>query len=70
MCTAPPNYIIGPPQYLGVVYNATHVNASCTVECYPHCSVYWLRRGVQIDPINNPSDKQGYGRDTYRLNEL
>ncbi|XP_060844701.1 uncharacterized protein LOC132924417 isoform X6 [Rhopalosiphum padi] len=57
---APPNYITGPPQYLGVAYNASHVNASCTVECYPHCSVNWLRRGVLIDPINNPMDKERY----------
>ncbi|XP_060858913.1 uncharacterized protein LOC132936236 isoform X6 [Metopolophium dirhodum] len=57
---APPNYITGPPQYLGVAYNATHVNASCTVECYPHCSVNWLRRGVLIDPMNNPMDKERY----------
>uniref|UniRef100_A0A2H8TD35 Hemicentin-1 n=1 Tax=Melanaphis sacchari TaxID=742174 RepID=A0A2H8TD35_9HEMI len=57
---APPNYITGPPQYLGVAFNATHVNASCTVECYPHCSVNWLRRGVLIDPINNPMDKERY----------
>ncbi|XP_008180293.1 uncharacterized protein LOC100161772 isoform X4 [Acyrthosiphon pisum] len=57
---APPNYITGPPQYLGVAYNATHVNASCTVECYPHCSVNWLRRGVLIDPMNNPNDKERY----------
>ncbi|KAF0769605.1 Hemicentin-1 [Aphis craccivora] len=57
---APPNYITGPPQYLGVAYNATHVNASCTVECYPHCSVNWLRRGILIDPINNPMDKERY----------
>ncbi|VVC24095.1 Hypothetical protein CINCED_3A020233 [Cinara cedri] len=57
---APPKYITGPPQYLGVAFNATHVNASCTVECSPTCSVYWLRRGVLIDPINNEYDRQRY----------
>ncbi|XP_050528948.1 uncharacterized protein LOC126898699 isoform X4 [Daktulosphaira vitifoliae] len=57
---APPNYISRAPQYKGVAYNDTHVNASCTVECYPLCSVEWLRQNVPIDPINNPQDKQRY----------
>ncbi|XP_050434086.1 uncharacterized protein LOC126841559 isoform X3 [Adelges cooleyi] len=57
---APPNYILGPPQYKGVAFNDTHVNASCTVECYPLCTVEWLRQGVPIDPINNVADRLKY----------
>ncbi|KAJ8948369.1 hypothetical protein NQ318_019354 [Aromia moschata] len=51
---APPSFIQKLQTYQGVLYNSEYINLTCTVECYPLCSIIWRENGVKIDPENNP----------------
>ena len=50
---APPRFIETPPSSLSVYYESENVTLTCRVECYPECSITWLKNGEHLELDNN-----------------
>lgn len=51
---APPAFIQKPAPYYGILASSRNVSLTCQIECYPLCSVKWLKDGKHLEVKDNP----------------
>lgn len=49
---AAPAFIQKLPPYTGALYSTSEISLSCRVECFPLCSIYWFKDGLEITDDN------------------
>lgn len=53
-CLAPPAFIQKPAPYYGILASSKNFSLTCQIECYPPCSIKWLKDGKYLETKDNP----------------
>lgn len=51
---APPAFIQKPAPYYGLLASSKSVSLACQIECYPLCSIKWLKNDHYLETKDNP----------------